>query len=311
MRPIHHALIALTCTTAFSSLLVSPARADGACSVATRDKSNLSVYDSPDEKSLINELRFGRKVDIKDSAKDSQGRAWVKVAGDYNGEYRQWGWVIRQYLECADNSSSTTSSAEKIDALPFLPGTCKFYEDSKLKAEQNCAIFSKAGSQITTLFWEDNVKTKIDTVSSSVDSLAARNIQDGDWSCYQIQENGKRICYKTSQQKPRYLNHVIGLGTKAQNLLIGNVRRNSHKLNGKSLNTASLYRRIGDNFGGKYEKISDGGITYIYASCSARTLGFSSEYGKAPRTFDDVPTDDTRYSIYRGKIGHYFDLLCE
>jgi hypothetical protein len=107
MKPIHHALIALTCTTALSSLLASPAKAAGACSVATRDKSNLSVYESPDEKSLINELRFGRQVDIKDSVKDSQGRAWVKVAGDYNGEYRQWGWVIRQYLECGSQPTAT------------------------------------------------------------------------------------------------------------------------------------------------------------------------------------------------------------
>jgi glutaredoxin len=107
MKPIHHVLIALTCTTAFSTLLATPVKAAGACSVATRDKSNLSVYESPDEKSLINELRFGRKVDIKDSAKDSQGRAWVKVAGDYNGEYRQWGWVIRQYLECGSQPTAT------------------------------------------------------------------------------------------------------------------------------------------------------------------------------------------------------------
>jgi glutaredoxin len=106
MKPIHHALIALTCTTAFSSLLVSPAKAAGACSVATRDKSNLSVYESPDEKSLINELRFGRKVDIKEAAKDSQGRTWVRIAGDYDGKYRQWGWVIRRYLECENNQSS-------------------------------------------------------------------------------------------------------------------------------------------------------------------------------------------------------------
>jgi hypothetical protein len=100
MKSIHHALIALTCSTAIGGLLVSPAKAAGACSVATRDRSNLSVYESPDERLLINELRFGRKIDIKDSAKDSQGRAWVKVAGDYDGVYRQWGWVIRQYLEC-------------------------------------------------------------------------------------------------------------------------------------------------------------------------------------------------------------------
>jgi hypothetical protein len=52
-------------------------------------------------------LRFGRKVDIKDSAKDSQGKLWVKIAGDYQGAYRQWGWVIRQYLNCGNKSLSS------------------------------------------------------------------------------------------------------------------------------------------------------------------------------------------------------------
>jgi glutaredoxin len=106
MKSIHHTLIALTCSTAIGGLLVSPAKAAGACSVATRDQSSLSVYESP-EGELINALRFGRKVDIKDSSKDSQGRTWVKVAGDYEGEYRKWGWVIRQYLDCGNQSTAT------------------------------------------------------------------------------------------------------------------------------------------------------------------------------------------------------------
>jgi hypothetical protein len=124
MKPIHHALIALTCTTALSSLLVSPAKAAGACSVATRDKSNLSVYEGPDEKTLINELRFGRKVDIKEAAKDSQGRTWVRVAGDYDGKYRQWGWVIRRYLECG--SPSNANSANIVEQMGNVRAEVRF-----------------------------------------------------------------------------------------------------------------------------------------------------------------------------------------
>jgi hypothetical protein len=110
MKLITRNLLIGAVAVTIANLISAPAQAAQTCSVATRDRSNLSIYDGPNTGNLINELRWGRKVDIKDSTKDSEGRLWVKIAGNYNGEYRQWGWVIRQYLECGP----VASAAKKI-----------------------------------------------------------------------------------------------------------------------------------------------------------------------------------------------------
>jgi glutaredoxin len=192
MKSIHHALIALTCSTAIGGLLVSPAKAAGACSVATRDQSSLSVYESP-EGELINALRFGRKVDIKDSSKDSQGRTWVKVAGDYEGEYRKWGWVIRQYLDCGNQSTATKGkkvvtvygymscphTAKMIEALSRnnIPYVFKDTRYSDIAQEQD-QLRSKAGIQsmsVPLVYINKNQWIRLSPLSDTVISEYRKN----------------------------------------------------------------------------------------------------------------------------------------
>jgi hypothetical protein len=31
---------------------------------------------------------------------DGQGRPWVLVGGYYEGVYRTWGWVFREFVSC-------------------------------------------------------------------------------------------------------------------------------------------------------------------------------------------------------------------
>jgi glutaredoxin len=104
MKVFHRALIALTCTAALTSLLASPVKASSGCTVATRDRSALSVYDRPNGE-FINALRFGRQVDIQNLDEDIQGRVWAKIAGYYEGKSRRWGWVLRRHLDCGNQAS--------------------------------------------------------------------------------------------------------------------------------------------------------------------------------------------------------------
>ena len=101
-------LLAYAVSIALANFTTAPAEAAQTCKVATRDRSSLTIYDSPDSSS-VNALRFGREVQIQDSARGNEGRTWVKVSGNHNGEYRQWGWVIKQYLDCGNSSQSKSS----------------------------------------------------------------------------------------------------------------------------------------------------------------------------------------------------------
>jgi hypothetical protein len=193
-----------------------------------------------------------------------------------------------------------------------MPGICEFHEGGKLKLQQSCAIVFNSDTQSVTLFWEDDVKTYIKTSSPSVDDAAAEKIQDGDRTCYQINENSNRVCYETSRKKTVRIVHGCGTGCRVDALLITSVRQNSHKLNGKSLNTASFYMRTGQFLYDEQKKrISEGGITYAYASCSAKTLGFSQKQGKAPETFQKLSGDDFDYTTAAAGRGYYFDALCK
>ena len=98
-------LLACAASIALANVITTPAEAAQTCKTATRDRSNLTVYNAPNGES-VNELLFGREVTIQDSKRDSQGQTWVKVASNYNGELRRWGWVSKQYLDCGNQASS-------------------------------------------------------------------------------------------------------------------------------------------------------------------------------------------------------------
>jgi hypothetical protein len=76
-----------------------PAQAAQVCKVTDPTDSPLNVRDRPNGE-IINALRNGREVAILETAYDEQGRPWAKVGGYYQGEYRIWGWVIREFISC-------------------------------------------------------------------------------------------------------------------------------------------------------------------------------------------------------------------
>jgi hypothetical protein len=78
-----------------------PAYAEQICKVTDPTDTPLNVRDRPNGE-VINSLRNGREVFILDAAYDEQDRQWVKIGGYYEGEYRIWGWVIREFVSCYD-----------------------------------------------------------------------------------------------------------------------------------------------------------------------------------------------------------------
>jgi hypothetical protein len=85
-------------------VLQSPVKAAQVCKVTDPTDTPLNVRDRPNGE-IINALRNGREVDILGSAYDEQGRPWVKIGGYYQGEYRTWGWVIREFISCYNTQS--------------------------------------------------------------------------------------------------------------------------------------------------------------------------------------------------------------
>lgn len=96
-------LLVLTLVTSLATIsLSSSSKAEQVCKVTDPTGTPLNVRDRPNGK-VINALRNGREVHIHEIANDSQGRSWAKVGGYFNGEYRIWGWVIREFISCYDN----------------------------------------------------------------------------------------------------------------------------------------------------------------------------------------------------------------
>lgn len=73
------------------------------CQVTDPTGTPLNVRNSPNGR-VINALRNGREVYILKTSYDSQGRTWVFVGGYYRGEYRVWGWVLREFISCYDRN---------------------------------------------------------------------------------------------------------------------------------------------------------------------------------------------------------------
>jgi hypothetical protein len=69
------------------------------CEVTDPTGTPLNVRNRPNGK-VINRLKNGRNVDIVETGYDDRGRSWAKVAGYHNGRYREFGWVIREFVSC-------------------------------------------------------------------------------------------------------------------------------------------------------------------------------------------------------------------
>lgn len=73
--------------------------AETVCKVTDPTGTPLNIRSKPNGK-VINKLKNGRKVVITDNAYDNKGRPWVYLEGYYKGEYRYWGWAIREFISC-------------------------------------------------------------------------------------------------------------------------------------------------------------------------------------------------------------------
>lgn len=76
-----------------------PLKAEQVCQVTDPTGTPLNVRDRPNS-NVINALQNGREVYILETAAAEQGRPWSRIAGYYNGEYRIWGWVFREFISC-------------------------------------------------------------------------------------------------------------------------------------------------------------------------------------------------------------------
>lgn len=78
---------------------ISAAHAKRVCKVTNPTGTPLNIRDKPNGK-IINKLRNERDVYITDVTYDHKDRPWVFLEGYYQGEYRQWGWAIREFVSC-------------------------------------------------------------------------------------------------------------------------------------------------------------------------------------------------------------------
>ncbi|MCL1473956.1 SH3 domain-containing protein [Argonema antarcticum] len=98
MRRLSYCLLAIA-LLAPVSVGERSVKAENVCQVTDPTGTPLNVRDRPNGR-IINNLRNGRTVTIQDTSYDSQGRPWAKIGGYYNGQYRVWGWVLREFISC-------------------------------------------------------------------------------------------------------------------------------------------------------------------------------------------------------------------
>lgn len=80
----------------FSIALLDQAKS--ACQVTSPTRS-IKVHDHPDGE-IVNVLQNGREVYIDQVDHGKRGRPWALVSGYYEGEYRTWGYVYRDFVSC-------------------------------------------------------------------------------------------------------------------------------------------------------------------------------------------------------------------
>lgn len=69
------------------------------CKVMDPTGTPLNVRDKPYGR-VVNRLPNGREVYIERIDYDHQNRPWALISGAYNGEYKKWGWVYREFISC-------------------------------------------------------------------------------------------------------------------------------------------------------------------------------------------------------------------
>lgn len=93
------ASIVLVSLVSFSNISSGVVKAEEVCQVTDPTGTPLNVRDAPNGR-IINALKNGREVYIQEIDYDQQGRPWALVGGYYQGKYRVWGWVIREFISC-------------------------------------------------------------------------------------------------------------------------------------------------------------------------------------------------------------------
>ncbi|WP_150496613.1 SH3 domain-containing protein [Roseibium aquae] len=71
------------------------------CVVADPVDPTLNVRATPNGE-LINRLRNGRIIRITEIRDDANGRPWGYAVGNFNGQFRNWGWVFLQHVDCSN-----------------------------------------------------------------------------------------------------------------------------------------------------------------------------------------------------------------
>jgi hypothetical protein len=75
------------------------AKAEKICQVTDPTGTPLNVRSSPNGR-ITNTLRNGREVYIQKIETDEKGRLWALIGGYYQGQYKVWGWVFREFISC-------------------------------------------------------------------------------------------------------------------------------------------------------------------------------------------------------------------
>ncbi len=94
------------------------------CIVSDRSDFALNVRDSP-QGEVINRLKNGREVEIREFDQDQNGNVWGYATGQYEGAFRVWGYLFMRDLECGANSRfhQPKSNLQQAINLPVLD-TC-------------------------------------------------------------------------------------------------------------------------------------------------------------------------------------------
>ncbi|MCB1472005.1 MAG: hypothetical protein KDJ68_03745 [Rhodobiaceae bacterium] len=84
----------------------APARAE-MCRIADPTGTPLNVRATPGG-DVVNRLKNGRKVfkDAIDGWDDEGNPKWAHVVGEYKGQWRDWGWVFINYLDCGHDAQN-------------------------------------------------------------------------------------------------------------------------------------------------------------------------------------------------------------
>jgi hypothetical protein len=81
------------------------------CVVADPVDPTLNVRATPNGE-LINRLRNGRKIKITEIRNDAQGRPWGYAVGNYQGQFRKWGWVFLKNVDCSGSQPDRAVAAD-------------------------------------------------------------------------------------------------------------------------------------------------------------------------------------------------------